>query len=166
MGRLAYSLLYIPLYRKLLYKAENRCIRRYTRTRVASRPSIAIQLYLSYTALYSAIQRYTLYSYTALYTIQPLQHPSVFTITEWLHTKNTSPKTGAELESKALIPNYSLRSVIRAYNERGGRSFLFAPLPLTVWNGLERFVLPKTQRAGGAGGSWPGAVPCRYSRDI
>ena len=32
----------------------------------------------SYTALYSAIQRYTLYSYTSLYTIQPLQHPSVF----------------------------------------------------------------------------------------
>ena len=54
---LLYSLLYIPLYRKLLYKAENRCIRRYTRTRVASRPSIAIQLYLSYTALYSAVQR-------------------------------------------------------------------------------------------------------------
>ena len=27
---LLYSLLYIPLYRKLLYKAENRCIRRYT----------------------------------------------------------------------------------------------------------------------------------------
>ena len=45
------------------------CIHRYTRTRVASRPSRAIQLY-------SAIQRYTLYSYTSLYTIQPLQHPS------------------------------------------------------------------------------------------
>ena len=57
---LLYSLLYIPLYRKLLYKAENRCIRRFTRTRVASRPSIAIQLY-------SAIQRCTLYSCIALY---------------------------------------------------------------------------------------------------
>ena len=63
------SLLYISLYRKLLYKAESRCIRRYTRTRIASRPSGAIQLY-------SAIHGYTLYSYTALYTIQPLQHPS------------------------------------------------------------------------------------------
>ena len=39
------------------------------RTRIASRPSRAIQLY-------SAIQRYTLYSYTSLYSIQPLQHPS------------------------------------------------------------------------------------------
>ena len=52
------SLLYISLYRKLLYKAENRCIRRYTRTRIASQPSRAIQLY-------SAIQRYT-----TLYSIQ------------------------------------------------------------------------------------------------
>ena len=43
---------------------------RYTRTRIASRPSIAIQ---RYTALYT-IQ---LYSYTALYTLQPLQHPSL-----------------------------------------------------------------------------------------
>ena len=56
------SLLYISLYRKLLYKAESRCIRRYTRTRIASRPSRAIQHIV-------AIQRYTLYSYTALYTI-------------------------------------------------------------------------------------------------
>ena len=30
----------------------------------------------NYTAIQSAIQRYTLYSYTALYTTQPLQHPS------------------------------------------------------------------------------------------
>ena len=40
-------------------------------------------------------------------------------ITEWLRTKDTSPKTGATLESKALIPNYSLRSVIRTFNEAG-----------------------------------------------
>ena len=38
-------------------------------------------------------------------------------ITEWLRTKDTSPKTGATLESKALIPNYSLRSIIRAFHE-------------------------------------------------
>ena len=76
MGRLAVSLLYIPLYTKLLYKAENRCIRRYIHclTRVASRPSTAIQLY-------SAIQRCILYSYTVLYTIQPLQHPSELELT-------------------------------------------------------------------------------------
>ena len=40
-------------------------------------------------------------------------------ITEWLRTKETSPKTGVKLESKALIPNHSLRSVIRAFTEAG-----------------------------------------------
>ena len=40
-------------------------------------------------------------------------------IMEWLRTKDTSPKTGATLESKALIPNHSLRSMIRAFNEAG-----------------------------------------------
>ena len=42
------------------------CINRIHRTRVGSRPSRAIQLK----------QRYTVYSYTALYTMQPLHHPS------------------------------------------------------------------------------------------
>jgi hypothetical protein len=36
---------------------------------MGSRPSRAIQLN-------SAVQRYTVYSYTSLYTIHPLQHPS------------------------------------------------------------------------------------------
>ena len=40
-------------------------------------------------------------------------------ITEWLRTKDTSPKTGAKLESKKLFPNHSLRSMIRAFNEAG-----------------------------------------------
>ena len=40
-------------------------------------------------------------------------------ITEWLRTKDTSPKTGGTLESKILIPNYNLRSMIRAFNEAG-----------------------------------------------
>ena len=31
----------------------------------------------SYTSLYIAIHRYTLYGYTSLYSIQPLQHPSL-----------------------------------------------------------------------------------------
>jgi hypothetical protein len=52
---LLYSLLYIPLYRKLLYKAENRCIRRYT-----SDTHCVTALHS-----YTAIQRYT-----ALYIIQ------------------------------------------------------------------------------------------------
>ena len=38
-------------------------------------------------------------------------------ITEWLRTKDTSPFTGTTLESKSLIPNYSLRSVIRSFVE-------------------------------------------------
>ena len=40
-------------------------------------------------------------------------------ITEWLRTKDTSPKTGATLESTTLYPNHSLRSVIRAFSETG-----------------------------------------------
>ena len=38
-------------------------------------------------------------------------------ITEWLRTKDTSPKTGATLESKTLIPNHLVRSMILAFNE-------------------------------------------------
>ena len=38
-------------------------------------------------------------------------------ITEWLRTKDTSPKTGAKLESKALIPIHSLRNMIRSFVE-------------------------------------------------
>ena len=40
-------------------------------------------------------------------------------ITEWLRTKDTSPKTGATLESKTLIPNHLVRSMILAFNEAG-----------------------------------------------
>ena len=40
-------------------------------------------------------------------------------ITEWLRTKDTSPKTGATLESKKLIPNHLVRGMIRAFNEVG-----------------------------------------------
>ena len=38
-------------------------------------------------------------------------------ITEWLRTKDTSPKTGATLESKILIPNYLVRGMIRSFVE-------------------------------------------------
>ena len=51
-----------------------RCIKRYTSY---TRGVKEFQSYTAKTALYSAIQRYTVYSYTALYTIQPLHHPSV-----------------------------------------------------------------------------------------
>ena len=43
-------------------------------------------------------------------------------ITEWLRTNDTSPFTGATLESKALIPNLSLRSMIRSFVEACGRA--------------------------------------------
>ena len=42
-------------------------------------------------------------------------------ITEWLRTKDTSPFTGATLESKALIPNLALRSMIRSFVEARSR---------------------------------------------
>ena len=38
-------------------------------------------------------------------------------ITEWLRTKDTSPSTGATLESKTLIPNLMARSMIRSFTE-------------------------------------------------
>ena len=40
-------------------------------------------------------------------------------ISEWLLTKDTSPFTGAKLESKKVIPNLSLRSMIRSFVEAG-----------------------------------------------
>ena len=38
-------------------------------------------------------------------------------ITEWFRTKDTSPMTGATLESMILIPNLMARRMIRAFNE-------------------------------------------------
>ena len=39
-------------------------------------------------------------------------------ISKWLEDHNTSPNTGAPLEFKMLIPNQSLRSMIREFQER------------------------------------------------
>ena len=38
-------------------------------------------------------------------------------ISEWLRTKNTSPTTGAKLESKTLIPNRMALCLLNAFNE-------------------------------------------------
>eukprot|EP00964_Phaeocystis_antarctica_P158641 scaffold129414_cov63-Phaeocystis_antarctica.AAC.2 len=38
-------------------------------------------------------------------------------ITEWLRKDNTSPSTGALLESTTLIPNHLVRSLLRAFTE-------------------------------------------------
>ena len=43
-------------------------------------------------------------------------------IAQWLETHNTSPKTGAPLELKALFPNTSLRITIRKFVEESGRA--------------------------------------------
>ena len=43
-------------------------------------------------------------------------------IKQWLETHNTSPATGLELDSKQLIPNHSLRSLIRELHEAGARA--------------------------------------------
>ena len=40
-------------------------------------------------------------------------------IEQWLKTHNTSPATGAELESKQLIPCHALRSLILEFQEAG-----------------------------------------------
>ena len=50
-------------------------------------------------------------------------------ITEWLRTKDTSPKTGATLESKALIPNLMARSMIRAFTEEHAAAAVSPPPP-------------------------------------
>ena len=50
-------------------------------------------------------------------------------ITEWLRTKDTSPKTGATLESKALIPNLMARSMIRAFTEERAAVAVSPPPP-------------------------------------
>jgi len=38
-------------------------------------------------------------------------------IGRWLKTNTTSPKSGDELESKALLPNYMARSLIREWQD-------------------------------------------------
>ena len=43
-------------------------------------------------------------------------------IEQWLKIHNTSPATGAELESKQLIPNYHLRSLILDFHEARKRT--------------------------------------------
>ena len=41
-------------------------------------------------------------------------------IEEWLRTNNTSPLTGARLQTKTLTPNHSLRNAIQDYNKKYG----------------------------------------------
>ena len=48
-------------------------------------------------------------------------------ITEWLRTKDTSPKTGATLESTTLYPNHSLRNMIRAFTEEHAAAAVSPP---------------------------------------
>ena len=49
-------------------------------------------------------------------------------ISEWLHTKDTSPSTGAKLENKTVIPNVSLRSIIRSFVEDQAEAALRAAI--------------------------------------
>ena len=49
-------------------------------------------------------------------------------IEQWLETHNISPATGLELDSKQLIPNHRLRSLIRDFHEAArGREVSVAP---------------------------------------
>ena len=70
-------------------------------------------------------------------------------ITEWLRTKDTSPSTGAKLESKALIPNHLVRSMIRAFNKAGTAPSTASPQPPAP------FTAVKVSRARGGGGRRP-----------
>ena len=59
---------------------------------------------------------------TAEIMIDPVTTADGFTyereaITKWLRTKDTSPFTGTTLESRKVIPNHSLRSMIRGFSE-------------------------------------------------
>ena len=63
-------------------------------------------------------------SITAEIMIDPVCTSDGFTyertaISEWLRTKNTSPTTGAQLESKTLIPNRMALCLLNAFNEAG-----------------------------------------------
>ena len=70
-------------------------------------------------------------------------------ISEWLRTKDTSPKTGAKLESKTLIPNHLVRSMIRAFNKAGAAPSTASPQPPAP------FTAVKSSRARGGGGRRP-----------
>ena len=56
-------------------------------------------------------------------------------ISEWLLTKDTSPFTGAKLESKKVIPNLSLRSMIRSFVEDDVRDRSEAALRAAIADG-------------------------------
>ena len=43
-------------------------------------------------------------------------------IAQWLESHNTSPRTGAKLETKMLFPCTSLRILIRKFVEETGRA--------------------------------------------
>lgn len=53
-------------------------------------------------------------------------------IEEWLKKHNTSPKTGAELDNKALIPNHLVRGQIREYLEKKGQGGETKSAPASV----------------------------------
>ena len=70
------------------------CIRAIQRTRIASRPLRS----------YTAIQRYTLYSYTSLYTIQAIQHPSGFWISILLGSFGPSATASSARPTRRTSP--------------------------------------------------------------
>ena len=55
-------------------------------------------------------------------------------IVEWLRTKNTSPSTGAKLESKKLIPNITVRCLLQHFSQqRQAHEESRAHMQLTGW---------------------------------
>ena len=75
-------------------------------------------------------------------------------ITEWLRTKDTSPRTNATLESKTLVPNLSLRSMINSFFEAATAAAAAAAAATPA------AILPSP------GGSGARAVPLRGRRGV
>ena len=89
-------------------------------------------------------------------------------ISKWLEDHNTSPNTGAPLEFKMLIPNQSLRSMIREFQERQAQASQ-APAPAAphqqpVWAVFLEPQAAASAAAAGAGSGVPAAKGGRGGR--
>ena len=77
-------------------------------------------------------------------------------IAKWLEDHDTSPKTGATLESKALIPNHSLRAIICDYQQAQAAAEAEQPASAAV--------LESQAAATSAAGESPGVPAARGGR--
>ena len=146
-------------------------------------PFRCIKRYTSYTRgvkefqSYTAIQRYTVYSYTALYSIQPLHHPSDTTARRtWVQaaggTVRTARSTRGNTETRAG-PNGAIGGFYRRLDPRVGPLHREIACPGGTQGGLNClthapprcFPTPNRRRMGTGTSSWPGGgVPWAAAR--